>query len=178
MTYWLTGVTGNTYNLPTPPTAWVKRCLTHKYPKSYFNIVKTKIRKNWLHTLFNVNLSRSLGRISKGSNKTLLRWSCPVWRTVWTGTAASKRLFPPKSARGSPAAACSRTTRQSTSTWLSPTILIHSCDHKGASSSRLWAARNTAPFLWTALATQALTVEQLGNTKAFKKKKKQKRLKV
>lgn len=24
MTYWLTGVTGGNYNLPTPPTAWVK----------------------------------------------------------------------------------------------------------------------------------------------------------
>lgn len=127
MTYWLTGVTGNTYNLPTPPTAWVKR-LFHKH-----NSTKTKIKNNWLHTLFNVNHFWSLGRISKGCNKTLLRWSCPVWRNVWTGTAASKRLFPPRSTRGSPAAACSRTARRSTSTWLSLTIPVHSSDHGGAS---------------------------------------------
>lgn len=38
MTYWLTGVLGKTYNLPTPPTAWVNPCVNCTPPTSlYYN---------------------------------------------------------------------------------------------------------------------------------------------
>lgn len=86
-----------------------------------------------MHTLMYINPHVTVsGRTSNGSSRTWLRWSCPVWRIVETGTAASKRPCQPKSNRGRPTAACRGTAHQSTSTWLSLTTPVPSCDYRGA----------------------------------------------